>query len=52
MNRADASEDDTIAFAEKVFALLDETRYTTTYKLAVLLGLMDLCMEKINLLKK
>ena len=45
MNRADASEDDTIAFAEKVFALLDETRYTTTYKLAVLLGLMDLCME-------
>ena len=43
---AAATEDDAIAFAEKVFALLDETRYTTTYKLAVLLGLMDLCLEK------
>jgi len=40
-----APEDDAIAFAEKVFALLDETKYTTTYKLAVLLGLMDLCLE-------
>ncbi len=40
-----APEDDAIAFGEKVFALLDETRYTTTYKLAVLLGLIDLCLE-------
>src|SRR3954452_18876679 len=40
-----ASQDDAIAFGEKVFALLDETRYTTTYKLAVLLGLIDLCLE-------
>ena len=40
-----AFQDDAIAFGEKVFALLDETRYTTTYKLAVLLGLIDLCLE-------
>jgi 5-methylcytosine-specific restriction endonuclease McrA len=40
------SDRDAIGFAEKVFELLAETRYTTTYKLAVLLGLMDLCLEK------
>ena len=45
---AKTSEDDAIAFAEKVFTLLDETRYTTTYKLAVLLGLMDLCLENTS----
>ena len=45
---AQTSEDDAIAFAEKVFTLLDETRYTTTYKLAVLLGLMDLCLENTS----
>jgi 5-methylcytosine-specific restriction endonuclease McrA len=44
---APAPEDDAIVFAEKVFALLDETRKTATYKLAVLLGLMDLCLEKV-----
>jgi len=32
-------------FAEKLFSLLDEGRFTTTYKYAVLLGLMDLCTE-------
>ena len=45
---AKTSEDDAIAFAKKVFTLLDETRYTTTYKLAVLLGLMDLCLENTS----
>lgn len=34
-----------IAFAEKLLTVLDEARYTATYKLAVLLGLMDLCLE-------
>jgi len=35
-----------IRFAEKVLALLDQGTFTATYKYAVLLGLMDLCMEK------
>ncbi len=35
-----------IAFAEKVLELLDEGRYTATYKYAVLLALMDLCLER------
>jgi 5-methylcytosine-specific restriction endonuclease McrA len=34
-----------IAFAEKVLELLDEGRYTATYKYAVLLALLDLCLE-------
>jgi 5-methylcytosine-specific restriction endonuclease McrA len=34
-----------IRFAELVLQLLDEGRYTATYKYAVLLGLMDLCLE-------
>ncbi|MCU0726755.1 MAG: HNH endonuclease [Planctomycetes bacterium] len=34
-----------IAFAERVLALLDQGRFTATYKYAVMLGLMDLCME-------
>jgi 5-methylcytosine-specific restriction endonuclease McrA len=41
-----AADGEAIGFAEKVFGLLAETKYTTTYKLAVLLGLMDLCLEK------
>ena len=45
---AGTSEDDAIAFAEKLFALLDETKYTATYKLAVLLGLMDFCLENTS----
>jgi len=32
-------------FVEKLLSLLDEGRFTTTYKFAVLLGLIDLCME-------
>jgi len=37
-----------IALAEKVLALLDEGRFTATYKYAVLLGLIDLCLEKTS----
>ena len=35
-----------IAFAEKVLELLEEGRRTATYKYAVLLALMDLCLER------
>jgi 5-methylcytosine-specific restriction endonuclease McrA len=35
-----------VALAEKVVALLGEGQFTATYKYAVLLGLMDLCLEK------
>ena len=34
-----------IGFAEKMLELLDEGRYTATYKYAVLLALLDLCLE-------
>jgi hypothetical protein len=34
-----------IAFAEKLLTVLDQGRRTSTYKLAVVLGLMDLCLE-------
>lgn len=37
-----------LAFAEKVLTLLDEGRFTATYKYAVLLALMDLCLERSN----
>lgn len=38
--------DDMVAFAERVLNLLDQGSYTSTYKYAVLLGLIDLCLEK------
>jgi len=34
-----------IAFAERLLGVLAEGRYTATYKYAVLLGLVDLCLE-------
>jgi hypothetical protein len=37
---------DTVAFAERLLAILDEGRRVSTYKLAVLLGLIELCFEK------
>jgi len=37
-----------IGFAERVLTLLHEGAYNTTYKFAVLLGLMDLVIEKSN----
>ena len=35
-----------IGFAEKILELLDEGRYTATYKYAVLLALIDVCLER------
>lgn len=37
---------DIFAFGEKVLALLEEGSFTATYKYAVLLALIDLCMEQ------
>ena len=37
---------DAIGFVEKLLILLDEGRKTATYKYAVLLALMDACMER------
>lgn len=41
----DAGEGNLLAFAERLFLLLDEGKRTSTYKFAVLLGLIDLCLE-------
>lgn len=41
-------ETNAIRFAEKVLALLDEGLFTATYKYAVLLGLLDLCLENVG----
>ena len=41
----DADQRGAIGFAEKVLELLDEGRYTATYKYAVLLALIDVCLE-------
>src|SRR3972149_8419095 len=38
------SVQDAIRVAEKILTLLDEGRFTATYKYAVLLGLIDLCL--------
>jgi hypothetical protein len=38
---------DAVALAEKVVALLGEGQFTATYKYAVLLGLMDLCLAAL-----
>jgi diadenosine tetraphosphate (Ap4A) HIT family hydrolase len=49
-NYLNATSTDTVpedsVFAENLLSLLDGGRFTTTYKYAVLLGLMDLCLEK------
>src|SRR5512134_4002460 len=37
-----------IALAERIFGVLDQGRFTATYKYAVLLGLIDLCLEKTS----
>ena len=41
----DADQRGAIGFAEKVLELLDEGRYTATYKYTVLLALIDVCLE-------
>ncbi|MEO6058163.1 MAG: HNH endonuclease [Gemmatimonadales bacterium] len=35
-----------LAVGERIIALLDEAKFTSTYKYAVLLGLLDLCLEQ------
>jgi hypothetical protein len=42
----DADQRGAIGFAEKTLELLDEGRYTATYKYAVLLALIDVCLER------
>lgn len=39
---------DAIDFAERSLALLDEGQFVATYKFAVLLGLMDVCLERTS----
>ncbi|TMA49195.1 MAG: hypothetical protein E6J81_03800 [Deltaproteobacteria bacterium] len=34
-----------LALAERILELLDQGRFTATYKYAVLLALLDLCLE-------
>jgi hypothetical protein len=45
---SDAPARDVIAFGERLLALLDQGSFVATYKYAVLLGLMDLCLERTN----
>lgn len=40
-----ASEPELLGFAERLLGLLDRGQFSATYKYAVLLGLMDLCLE-------
>lgn len=42
----DTGQHDAIGFAERVLELLEEGRYTATYKYAVLLALIDVCLER------
>lgn len=39
---------DAIGLAEYVLALLDQGSFTATYKYAVLLALIDLCLEQTS----
>jgi hypothetical protein len=39
---------DAIAFGEKLLQLLDQGAFTATYKYAVLVGLIDLCLENTS----
>lgn len=41
-----AEQHGAIGFAERVLELLDEGRFTATYKYAVLLALIDVCLER------
>ncbi len=40
-----STQGDVIRFAERMLGLLDQGSFAATYKYAVLLGLMDLCLE-------
>jgi hypothetical protein len=46
MNPAESDAADALAFGEKMLALLDQGRFTATYKYAVVLGLLDACRER------
>ncbi len=37
-----------IALAERIFSILDQGRFVATYKFAVLLALLDLCLENVS----
>lgn len=41
-------DNDAIRLAEHIMNLLDQGAFTSTYKYAVLLGLMDICMEQTS----
>jgi len=43
-----AGDDRTIALAERILNILDEGTFTATYKYAVLIGLIDLCIENTS----
>ncbi len=43
---APEARSDAAAFGERILQLLDEGRFTATYKYAVLLALIDLCLEQ------
>lgn len=45
MTSRSADDADALGLAERILTLLDQGRFTATYKYAVLLGLMDLCLE-------
>ncbi len=42
------STDDIVGFGEKLLSILDRGSFTATYKYAVLLGLLDLALEKTS----
>lgn len=46
MRRPTPEERGPIALAERILTLLEEGRFTATYKYAVLLAFIDLCLEK------
>jgi 5-methylcytosine-specific restriction endonuclease McrA len=43
-----ATDNDAIKLAERIMIMLDQGAFTSTYKYAVLLALMDICMERTS----
>jgi hypothetical protein len=48
MSRSDRSSESADVFAERLLQVIDEGRRTATYKLALLLALMDACAEEAD----
>ena len=48
LQRVTAADTGAIAFAEKLLTLLEDGRFTSTYKYAVLLALLNLCLEQTS----